>query len=234
MTKAKQGEEVYAHRNTIGGPLLGQRVIVTDIDSVLVDICTPINDWLMKEFGVPVENRDWLHWDLGQSFGIPEASVDELWEAFSSTSSEPYPGAIPFIQDLRKRGYFVIGLSKRGGKLLEMGKKDFACLPLDEIHINKGDKGRYLEQTLALDPQTFDMFLDDKPANLGNVQEHYPLTETLLFDQPWNASLDINPEYHRMYSYAEVLEFVDSMTKTETDTTIIPFMSSEDAVARGR
>lgn len=213
--KVQKGSEVWMQMNSLGGLKEGQRVIVTDVDSVLIDITTPMNEWIMNEYGVPVELRDWIHWDLGESFGIPEEDSERLWEAFSTMNSKPYEGAIDFIHDLKSRGYYVIGLSKRGGKLLEQGKKDFQCLPLDEIHINKGNKGLYAIQNLVIDPNLFDFFIDDKVGNLRDMFAEYPLVNLLLMDQPWNASFDIDPIYDRLYSYQGILAFVDEAEKQE-------------------
>lgn len=188
---------------------MSKPIIVTDIDSVLIDICTPINGWLRESYGVRVYESDWIHWDLGESFGIGKKEVDALWNHFVTQPSLPYPGAIDFLNDLQEMGYCVIGLSKRDGELMESGKRDFSCLPLDALYIQGGSKGEFLADTLKLTDADVVAFIDDKPANLRSVEKRFPETELLLFSRPWNHSLDLDPSYLRVHNYEELAEILD-------------------------
>jgi hypothetical protein len=149
---------------------------------------------------------------MEDNFGISSEDVEELWENFYKVGSEPYPGAVEFIHELHRAGFYVIGLSKRDGKLLERGIEDFKCLPLDELHINGGSKGEYLE-SIKISQADFVGFIDDKTSNIRSVEKRFPLTELFLFSRPWNRSMDIDPSYQRVADYADILEILDSVMK---------------------
>lgn len=202
------------------------RVFVTDIDSVLLDISTPIEKAIAKLYPqVAGRARGFMHfgedeegygpvgpchhvgmWDLQIAMGLTKEDMDQVWETTFATPTLPYPGALSFIRKLKKKGFKIVGLTKRGGKrFLEPCMRDTPILELDDLQIadNHQDKGPFVKAMVGVE-----YFIDDKIGNILSVHEACPEVKCFLVDQPWNASLDIKVPYTRVYSYWEVLKAV--------------------------
>src|SRR5687767_10862176 len=117
--------------------LEGKPVFATDIDSVLLDICIPLEDAVTKLHGVDASGF-MQHavgmWDLQLAFGLSKPQMDEVWDEASSKPSLPYPGALAFISELKHRGFRVVGVTKRGGpRFVKPAERDIPALGLDDF-----------------------------------------------------------------------------------------------------
>lgn len=185
------------------------RVFATDIDSVLIDISTPLEDAVAHLFSKP-EAYGFMHsivgmWDLQLAFGLSKEQMDTVWDEAFRMPNPYYSGATEFITTLQKRGYTVIGVTKRGGpRFQNPAKRDIPGLNLDDYIFvdNHQEKGPFVKALGA------EWFLDDKIGNCASVAAHSPETKNLLFTQPWNYSLDIDVSYTRVGNYTEVLSIV--------------------------
>lgn len=207
----------YLRQNTVPEEKL--RVFVTDIDSVLLDISTPLERAVNKLFGKYKDGgndvaTEFMHysydgwhigmWDLALAFGLSKEDMDAVWDEAFASPSLPYPGAIEFVQELKARGFKVVGLTKRGGKrFLDPCFRDTPILDLDTLLIadNHQQKGPFVAEIPGAE-----FFIDDKIGNIYSVLEHCPKIKTFLVDQPWNASLDLKVPYKRVHSFAQVMD----------------------------
>lgn len=189
------------------------RIFVTDVDSVLLDISTPLERAVDKLFPEAMA-AGFMHysslddfrvgmWDLNMAFGLGKEDMDRVWDEAFATPSLPYPGAIEFVASLKAKGFKVVGLTKRGGeRFLNPCFRDTPVLKLDTLLIadNHQAKGPFVA---ALPGAEF--FVDDKIGNILSVVESAPGIKTFLVDQPWNASLDLKVPYTRVYGYEDIL-----------------------------
>lgn len=201
----------------------GKPVFVTDIDSVLLDISTPLENAVAELYGCP-DAYGFMHslvgmWDLNLAFGLPQSEMDRVWDKAFSTPNLPYPGAKLFVSELQRRGYFVLGITKRGGpRFVEPAKRDIPILGLDQYIFadNHQQKGPVLAKWVQENhneglgyPRT-KFFLDDKIGNIQSVQETFRGITSMLMSQPWNTSLDLKVPYTRVETYTQILDIVDA------------------------
>lgn len=173
------------------------RVFATDVDSVLLDITTPILHHFAKKYPTKeVYAGGMHHWDLSLCYGVPKEEIDEMWGDALGGRCLPEPGAEDFVKGLHAEGWKVVAVTARIPRFQAALLRDVAHLGLDDV-IFAHDK----EETLrSLDARAF---IDDK---LGNIQQaqRAGVTDLFLYDQPWNFSLDLNVPYMRVFTLDEV------------------------------
>lgn len=195
-----------------------EKVFVTDIDSVLIDISTPLENAVNELFDCP-EAFGFMHslvgmWDLNLAFGLNKEQMDAVWDEAFARPNLPYPGAVTFVKELQKNGFYVLGVTKRGGpRFQEPAKRDIPILGLDEYifadnHQSKGPVLTEWAKANNLEPEQIRYFLDDKIGNIQSVVEYFPHISAFLQNQPWNTSLDIDVDYERVEAYSEILALV--------------------------
>ncbi len=178
------------------------KIFATDIDSVLLDITTPmVNHFSTLYPGKECHYQGVHHWDIGLSYGVPKEDVDAMWGHVFGSPCPFEHGAEEFVERLKEEGYTVIGVTSRIPAYQAALLRDVAPLGLDDVLFPVGDKQTVLEM---LSPVAF---IDDKIANLQDSQRAgVPLN--ILFDQPWNFSLDLNVPYKRVELLEDVFELL--------------------------
>lgn len=177
---------------------MSQPIFATDVDSVLLDITTPIvNHFAMKHPKAEVYKDGWHTWSIETAFGVPPEEVEEMWGYIFSERTLPEPGAEEFVWALKNRGYRVVAVTARIPKFQSMLMRDIAHMELDDVIFCR-DK----EETLAgLAPEAF---IDDKIQHLHEAARA-GVPRRFLLNQPWNFSLDLNAPYKRIEFHDEAL-----------------------------
>ncbi len=186
------------------------KLFVTDVDGVLLDMDTFILEWMRAKYKKVNISRPHI-WDLEHAFGIPKKALGEMWELLWSTPLPAYPEAVEFLKALKKKGFRVVALSNRkNGAAVASSKRDLelnGLLPLlDDLvyrDSRKETKGTWIKEAGAA------FFLDDNFGNIYDTLFHSPATKCLLFDQPFNHSLDLDPPYTRVWNYSQVLRALE-------------------------
>lgn len=186
--------------------LEGKPIFATDIDSVLLDISIPLENAVSQLHGVDATGF-MQHmvgmWDLQLAFGVTKEQMDAIWDKAFSNPSLPYAGAQAFVQELKNRGFRVVGVTKRGGpRFVLPAQRDIPALGLDDFFFvqDHQEKGPFIHALGAK------FFYDDKIGNLMSVYKHLPGCKLFLQPHPWNLSLDINVPYTRVQGYEDVLQ----------------------------
>jgi hypothetical protein len=184
---------------------------VCDLDGVLLNTPAGFSKLWSEILGVSVPEDSFIHWDHALSLGVDKELCSRFWDEFwQDTELEPYPGAGVFVNRVKYLGYRFVILTSRAStdaqaslfrdiKKIQYGGK----YEIDDVlvcdHRNE-NKSSYINKIEGVE-----FFLDDHVKNTVDVAIRCPnLKEVMLFDRPWNGSLDL-AGYTRICSYGDVL-----------------------------
>lgn len=168
------------------------RVFATDVDSVLLDITTPIVNHFARRYpSREVAKEMWNLWSIETSYGVTGAEVEEMWTYVFADPTPLEPGAGQFVDYMKSLGYKVVAVTARIPKFQDRLLRDIACLGLDDIVFSR-DKEDDLRRLAPVG------FVDDKIAHTHEAARA-GVPNIFLYDQPWNWSMDLNVPYERVY-----------------------------------
>lgn len=193
-----------------------KKTFVCDVDSVLLDMDFVLKMCISSLYQIPgvgmwsrLEQRGPKHWEIEEAYGIPRSALDKIWTECWNTECKPMNGALDFLVALRKLGVTTIACSSRKpGAAAEALQRDIQpLLPgLDGVMaVNGGSRKAKAIKDAGIVPS---WFMDDRSANVYDFLDGWPGCRILLFDQPWNQALDLDPPYTRVKTYQHVLNLV--------------------------
>jgi 5'-nucleotidase len=172
------------------------KIIACDVDGVLADIHTVWYARYNKDYNDTLKPRDVTEWEVDK-FVKPECGLkiyDYLKDPTLYNEVLPYPGALDFINKLKKLGRVVYATSSPiesyGRKFLWL--KEHGFIKSQSDYFEARDKSLVRAYIL----------IDDYQENL----RHF-IGIKILFGQPWNSSEKNNPNYLFAKDYESVLEF---------------------------
>jgi 5'-nucleotidase len=159
--------------------------ILLDVDGVLGDFVSGARQWVNEHHGLTFVDEQITDYDLMTSFGLSSGGWPPFIDWLSITrfclKMPIYPGAVEFVDDLRKLGEVIAVTS-----------------PFVGVDHWESDRRRWLEQHFAIGHGDLvfckrkelvrgDLLIDDKPENVEAFAKH-PGQTGVLFTRPWNAT----------------------------------------------
>ena len=202
--------------------------IYVDIDDVLSETARSLCAIAESEFGRHVDYSDVREFDLQRVFSF---SDDEM-ERFRVLSHVPdvlasfaeVSGAVEGVRSLVAAGHIVDlvtgrpASSRRGTEmwLERAGLGEFKVTYVDKydrsgIYRNDPDDPPTVTMT-ELAARRYDVVIDDSPIVLAKLAA-WRDSRVLVFDRPWNADFPISPNMQRIYSWADIIDFVRRLRK---------------------
>jgi hypothetical protein len=187
------------------------KIFYTDVDGVLLSIWRPFFKWLYEMTGSWYCEEDFTRWNTFEQFGLTDKEIKQAWELIWTQPAEIRYGAKEFIQELRKEGYWVVGVSHRtSGLAIDAAHRDFRQLGLDHYELTD-KKGEYIKHMLvgnAYNKPAF--FIDDKAENVLDVWAHcnelFPKMEYILFKRTHNTpNYDVKNRYIHTGDFGYIL-----------------------------
>jgi len=188
-----------------------------DLDSVLAEIMTPLNDYVNKKYNTNFLLKDYTDFGLWKVWKCEkEESMRRVFDFYMSSQFNdilPITGAVEAIKSL-KNNFELIVITSRP-HITEKGtnkwiKKYFLNNITKVIHTNqyskKGEKQRlksevakfYKISYLVEDHTTYALDC----ANKG--------IKTFLLDMPWNKKEIINKNIKRVFNWKEIVNIIDN------------------------
>jgi uncharacterized HAD superfamily protein len=196
--------------------------IALDLDDVLCDLMHPFLHHINSNLGTSYVKENIFSYNFSESFHCSLEETVQVWHDFYKTPQfdaiSPYNGSIEAIDYLHKENeLFVItgraeviseGMAERTLKWVE---KNFPNKFSDIIfakHFMLG--GNRKTKSEICDDLKIKLYVDDlTPYALSCVTVSRPV---LLFDQPWNQYDAVYGNVHRVYSWKEIVDFVNGMS----------------------
>jgi 5'(3')-deoxyribonucleotidase len=196
----------------------GKQVVALDLDDVVVDFFQGVIDAMGREFAVFIDKADVTEWDKNpvkefawKDYGWKSwwdwmQERDWLWSTFPAI-----PGAIGSINALREAGHEPELLTSKP-KWAEsqvwtwLGRWKPA---VNRVTITDLETPKHRRSDA-------DVLVDDKPSNVLDWLKSDKHREAILFDQPWNRSVDVlapvaGGRLWRAKNWEDVLRIIDLM-----------------------
>ncbi|QDI89213.1 hypothetical protein Nisw_06595 [Candidatus Nitrosopumilus sp. SW] len=170
-----------------------------DIDGVISDFVTSFRKLVKEEYGVDFGYEDIQQHDLWKVLGLPKDETLQLVIKTFEYDLGVQPGAIEGLKALAKKHEIILVTARpvqAKQKTLEwLEKNDVSYQKI--IFTNEGNKHCVEEENLEV---IIDDHLEEISNWIGKTQK------ILVFNHPWNKSLNIKNHFRRVYSWENILE----------------------------
>ena len=176
--------------------------VAVDFDDTIADMSTVACAVLSEMVGKEIKKKDWTDWDMN-NLGIPK---EKFFEAIRLMCEKglyrqvPFvsPSCLPTLKTLAEAGFILDVVTERQSKQrrtvldwLKVNKVPYNTLVLVRIGKSKAALG-------------YDVYVDDNPIQAVKIAKTGKVC--LLYDQPWNRSLEENERIIRVRSWDEVMD----------------------------
>lgn len=176
--------------------------IGVDIDGVISDFVTSFRKLVKKEYGVDFGYDDIHQHDLWKVLGLPRDETLQLIIKTFDYDLGFQPGAIEGLNALAKK-HEVILITARPP---ESKQKTLDWLKHNNISYSKiiftkeGNKH-------CVEDENLEVIIDDHLEEISNWIGK--TSKILVFNHPWNKSLNIKNHFTRVYSWENILEILN-------------------------
>ncbi len=176
-----------------------------DIDGVIANFTQPLLEIIQENYGVNLKISDIYTFDLNIVLGITRDEGNLLVNQTLKKDLPLNPGAKETLEQLSRDGHNIYLLTGRYGYLRDITQSWLKekGIPYTQLHmLNVGEKYR-----ANVDP--LDLIVED---SLVDALEWTNKVKTvLLYDQPWNRTLNVKNLTKRVYSWTEIYESIQKM-----------------------
>ena len=184
------------------------KIFATDLDGCLMNLNVPMAQAYSDILGVEIKAEDFTTWDTNWALGISPESTKPMWSKLWATPAKPYPGANVFLDCLKHLGYEVVIITSRPNiEAAEGCQRDIKQLENYDGLIIMDNKEKAKSHYVSEIGATW--YLDDNIEYAVDVKLNSPCcTSVFLLDRPWNQNCKDIVGYRRLYSYADVLQYL--------------------------
>jgi len=178
-----------------------------DIDGVVSDFVKTFCELVKTKYGIPLKEGDIYCHDLNLVLGITKADINQLiTETLKKDLALNY-GAKETLEKLSLEGHKIYLLTARYSFLLEntetwLKKKGIPYTKL--LHLIEGEK--YLTNT------ELDLIVEDCLEDA--LEWSQKVKNVLVYDHPWNKTLNVKNLVKRVYSWDEIYAEVQQLETT--------------------
>jgi len=180
-----------------------------DIDGVIANFTDQLLEKIKKNYGLTIKKADIYCFNLDLVLGITKAEEKQLIVEVLTEDLPLNPGAKETLEQLRREGHNICLLTSRYDHLRDITKHWLKekGVSYTQLHILTVGK-KYLAK---VDP--LDLIVEDSLEEaLGWTQK---VKNVLVYDQPWNKTLNVKNLIKRVYSWNEIYREVQQL-KTST------------------
>jgi uncharacterized HAD superfamily protein len=177
--------------------------IGVDIDGVVADFVRTFIPLVRERYGVALAEHDIYVHDLFLVLGITEPEAMELIRAAICSDLDLIHGAKEAIDTLNQQ-HDVTLLTARPEDLLEVTRQWLSKRGIryrELLHLREGQK--------SAPQRAFDVVVDDHLREV--IRFAGKARKIIVFDHPWNQSLNVRGLFDRAYTWEDVLAMVDAM-----------------------
>jgi len=187
-----------------------KKIALLDVDGVLLDMTPALISYIQETYDVSINKNHITDWDWDYCLGFPEGLTEEFWTYVWHIPAKPYPYANVFIDELKDRGYYVHGISRRKDWAAQVAaKRDFEQLNFNDYSLVDGDKSLLINR---LWPEA-EFILEDSPTNAVEIGTNTNI-DVYLLDRPWNSRcITVTNAWSRVFGYNDVLRAIDLDSK---------------------
>ena len=187
-----------------------------DIDGVIGDFSQALLEAIKKNYGLSLKKTDIYCFNLDVVLGITKLEEKQLIIEVLTEDLPLNPGAKETLERLSREGHNIYLLTSRYDHLRHKTQswlKEKGIPYTQLLILNVGEK--YLAK---VDP--LDLIVEDSLEEaLGWTQK---VKNVLVYDQPWNKTLNVKNLTKRVYNWDEIHTEVQELRKSICKQTILP------------
>ena len=174
-------KEAYlnARKRIQDNPWQGKPVAIVDMDDVIVDFRVGFSKWLAKTYGIQadVNSKEYYFLTAVQKVNVnPELVFSRFVSEGGFARLKPNIGAITFMNELRKAGYWIQILTARPEDDLRCMYDTYQWLDkyviaYDDIAFSS-EKFRWCEKSKYYDSGSISFAIDDSPKHATEYAKH--------------------------------------------------------------
>jgi uncharacterized HAD superfamily protein len=176
-----------------------------DIDGVIANFTQPLLDVIKENYGVNLKTSDIYTFDLNIVLGITKDEGNMLVNQTLKKDLPLNPGAKETLEQLSREGHSIYLLTGRYAYLRDITQSWLKekAIPYTHLHmLHVGEKYK-------ADIEPMDLIVED---SLVEALEWTNKVKTvLLYDQPWNRTLNVKNLTRRVYSWNEIYQAVQNL-----------------------
>jgi uncharacterized HAD superfamily protein len=177
-----------------------------DIDGVIANFTEPLLEIIKDKYGLALKVSDIYTFDLGVVLGITKTESNQL---INETLKKDLPlnsGAKETLEQISREGHSIYLLTGRFGYLRDLTQSWLKEkeVPYTQLHLlNVGEK--YLAKVEPLD-----LVVEDSLEEA--LEWTRKVRNVLVYDQPWNRTLNVKGLTKRVYNWSQIYSEVQSLT----------------------
>jgi uncharacterized HAD superfamily protein len=176
-----------------------------DIDGVIANFTNPLLDVIKENYGLNLKITDIYTFDLNIVLGITKNEGTHLVHQTLKKDLPLNPGAKETLEKLSREGHNIYLLTGRYEFLRDITQSWLKekGVPYTQLHmLNIGEK--YMANI-----QPMDLIVED---SLEDALEWSQKVKTvLLYDQPWNRTLNVRNLTRRVYNWNDIYQAVQNL-----------------------
>jgi len=176
-----------------------------DIDGVIANFSKPLLELIKENYGLTLTERDIYTFDLNIVLGITRIEGSKLVTQILKEDLPVYPGAKETLEKLSREGHNIYLLTGRYSHLRDITQSWLKekGITYTELHLlNVGEK--YLAEVAPLD-----LIVEDSLVEA--LEWSQKVKNVLVYDQPWNQTLNIKNLTKRVHSWKEIYNEIQSL-----------------------
>jgi uncharacterized HAD superfamily protein len=176
-----------------------------DIDGVIANFTQPLLDVIKENYGVNLNSSDIYTFDLNIVLGITKSEGNQLVNQTLKKDLPLNPGAKETLEKLSRDGHNIYLLTGRYEYLRDITQSWLKekGVPYTQLHmLNVGEKYR-----ANVDP--LDLIVEDSLVDA--LEWTHKVKNVLLYDQPWNRTLNVKNLTKRVYGWNEIYETIQNL-----------------------
>lgn len=192
--------------------MMNKKKIAVDVDGVIFDLIPRFAEIYNDKFGTSVKKSDWYRWDYHSDLGMSDNDAYKLYRRLQDEIS-----LLPLIDNeihtyLRKLNDLVavdIVTARLESSRSSLLKAFNSIGIMQNSHYDR----MIFVPTHPLDSKSkldYDFYLDDNP-NLADTIRNNRHKILLLFDQPWNRSVECNEKIYRIKQWKDILSLIKNL-----------------------
>ena len=168
-----------ARKRIQDNPWQGQPVVIVDMDDVIVDFRVGFSDWLRRTYGIQVDVESEEYYFITALQEV-EVNPEEIFSRFVSeggfASLKPNFGAVTFMNELKKQGFWIQILTARPEEDLRCMYDTYQWLDKHNIAYDdigfSAEKFRWCAKSKYYDDNAISFAIDDSPKHAEEYAKH--------------------------------------------------------------
>jgi uncharacterized HAD superfamily protein len=193
-----------------------------DMDDVLAETGEGIVTIVNREFGTQYTFHDIITFDLKNAFSLNDREWAHLYDVIHRPQEMGafgcMEGARSILEQWAELGHTIAIVTGRPAKTEAISRAWLEAYNLPYHSLTMVDKyGREPDRKKAISLEElslrhFDLAVEDSPQMALHLAQtmHLPV---MLYDRPWNQSLNPGPQIQRAFNWNEIAHFADSILK---------------------